>query len=67
MNEPCTWLLVLDAPVEPVAAAARRPAAPQTFEARAAEIWSRVGTPASTTTIVMRRTTRPERVRAVIR
>ncbi len=59
-------LLVFDAPVEPLAAA-RRSAGVQTFAARAAMIWSRFGAPAFTTTIVTRWTTRPARVRAVIR
>jgi hypothetical protein len=59
-------LLVFAAPVDP-AAAARRFAAAQTFEANAAAIWSRVGAPPSTTTIVTRWTTRPGRVCTVIR
>jgi hypothetical protein len=70
VNERCCELerlLVLDAPVEPLAAVASRPAALQTFEALAAAICSRVGVLRSTTTIVIRRTTRPARVRAVIR
>jgi hypothetical protein len=70
VNERCgelERLLALDAPVEPLTAAASGLAALQTFEARAATIWSRVGAPPSTTTIVTRRTTRPARVWAVIR
>jgi hypothetical protein len=61
-------LLLLDAPVEPLAAPPPPPpAALHTFATRAAAICSRVGTPPFTTTIVARRMTRPVRVRAVIR
>jgi hypothetical protein len=59
--------LVLDAPVDPFAAETRLCADAQTFAARAAAISFRLGTPLPTTTIVTRRTSLPDRVRAEIR
>ena len=59
-------LLVFTAPVEPLAAA-RRADVLQTFDARAATIWSWVGAPRSNTTIVTRWTRLPAGVCALIR
>jgi hypothetical protein len=63
-----TERLVFDAPVDPAAAEAeaRLPAAVQTFAARADDTSLELGVSPSTTTIVTRRRSLPDRVRAEI-